>query len=72
MSEESKYSSQSSKIILSILSPPFLLTIIAIENLQKSLIDMGKASEEVFRGERLPILNSPRNRTNSTINQENT
>jgi hypothetical protein len=45
-------------VLLSVLTAPFLLTVIAIESLSNSLIELGQTSEEVFRGERLPVLDS--------------
>lgn len=56
MLDESQPQSQLPKVLLSILTGPFLLTIIAAESITNSLIEVGQASEEVFRGERLPIL----------------
>jgi hypothetical protein len=44
---------------LSLATTPFLLGIVAVRSLTQSLIELGQASEEVFRGDRLPILNFP-------------
>ena len=41
---------------LSLLTAPFLLGLAIMDNLTQELIQMKKASEEIFRGERLPIL----------------
>jgi hypothetical protein len=41
---------------LSLLTPPVVLGQMLGNNLMGLLVDMGKASEEIFRGERLPIL----------------
>lgn len=44
---------------LSLSTAPFVLTYLGVQSLSHWLIEMGQASEEVFRGDRLPILNSP-------------
>ncbi|MDR9402621.1 MAG: hypothetical protein RI580_04210 [Halothece sp. Uz-M2-17] len=41
---------------LSLLTLPFLMGIVGARSLQEGLISLGEASEEVFRGDRLPIL----------------
>jgi hypothetical protein len=46
-------------IWLSLATSPFLLTCIALESMAIALIDLGQASEELFRGTRLPLLNFP-------------
>lgn len=38
---------------------PMLLGILAARSLTENLSELGRASEEIFRGERLPILNFP-------------
>lgn len=58
MLEESTTPSKLPTILLSILTAPFLLTIVTVESLTNSLIEFGQASEELFRGERLPMLDS--------------
>lgn len=47
------------KISLSFLTSPFLLGLMSLEAMVKGLKEIGEASEEVFRGDRLPILNFP-------------
>ena len=54
MLNETKSDNNLPKVLLSVLTGPFLLTIITVESLVNSLIEVGQASEEVFRGERLP------------------
>ncbi|AFY75602.1 MAG: hypothetical protein IGR93_18865 [Hydrococcus sp. C42_A2020_068] len=44
---------------LSLATTPFLFGMLAFRSLTQSLIELGQASEEVFRGDRLPILNFP-------------
>lgn len=48
--------SEFSQISLSLGTIPLLLLTIATENATQSLIELGKAAEEVFRGDLLPIL----------------
>jgi hypothetical protein len=45
-----------SQMALSLLTPTVIITKIVESELIEMLEDMGKASEEIFRGERLPIL----------------
>ncbi|RMF23408.1 MAG: hypothetical protein D6756_08830 [Cyanobacteria bacterium J083] len=47
------------KVALSLVTAPFLAGIILGEHLEKTLIELGEASEEIFRGERLPTLSFP-------------
>ncbi len=44
---------------LSIATSPFLFGLMAWESLTETLIELGQASEEVFRGDRLPVLHLP-------------
>ncbi|PSO48733.1 MAG: hypothetical protein BRC33_08935 [Cyanobacteria bacterium SW_9_44_58] len=44
------------EVVLSVLTVPVLGGLIGARSLQQSLIDLGEASEELFRGDRLPIL----------------
>jgi hypothetical protein len=44
------------EMALSVLTLPFLAGLVGARSLQESLISIGEASEEVFRGDRLPIL----------------
>ncbi|GBF82145.1 hypothetical protein [Aphanothece sacrum] len=46
-------------ICLSLLTVPFLCGLLVVESLRRELLELGQASEEVFRGDRLPILNFP-------------
>lgn len=61
MSNSQKASIEPS-ILLSIATSPFLLASIAIQSFNKSMIELGQASEEIFRGDRLPILHVPRSK----------
>ena len=44
------------KLILGFITPTFMVSKMSGEKIIDLLEDMGKASEEIFRGERLPIL----------------
>ena len=44
---------------LSIATSPFIISILTLYLLTEFMTDLGKASEEIFRSERLPILNFP-------------
>ncbi len=44
------------QLLLSLVTPTMMVSKITGDNLINLLEDMGKASEEVFRGQRLPIL----------------
>ena len=44
---------------LSLVTLPFLGSLLFAEKLAKGSIELGKISEEVFRGDRLPILTFP-------------
>ncbi|NEO26222.1 MAG: hypothetical protein F6K03_04830 [Kamptonema sp. SIO4C4] len=47
------------EIWLSLLTPPVLGGICAIATVTQGLRDLGEVSEEVFRGDRLPLLPFP-------------
>ena len=44
---------------LSIATVPFIFSILALYLVAELVTELGKASEEIFRSERLPILNFP-------------
>ena len=44
---------------LSLLTSPFILTLLALQFFTKMSIELGQASEEIFRAARLPILYFP-------------
>jgi hypothetical protein len=50
-------SQSTANLLLSIATTPMILTFMALNTITDALIEMGQTSEEVFRGERLPILN---------------
>ena len=50
-------------MLLSLATGPLLLGAIAAESLARTLTEVGKASEEVFRGDRLPVLKITRPET---------
>ena len=51
--------SQQSTVLLSLATTPLLGGVILAKVLQQNLIELGKSTEEVFRGERLPLLDFP-------------
>ncbi len=44
---------------LSITTGPMLIALMVAQSFGEGLQELGKASEEVFRGDRLPLLNFP-------------
>ena len=46
-------------ICLSLATAPFLGSVLIFHQIAQALGELGEASEEVFRGNRLPILNFP-------------
>ncbi|XHU95709.1 MAG: hypothetical protein JJP05_08515 [cyanobacterium endosymbiont of Rhopalodia gibba] len=46
-------------IYLSLATAPFLGSLLIVHQITQVLEELGEASEEVFRGARLPILNFP-------------
>lgn len=55
------------ELLLSLAAGPFLVGLIAQKVLAETLQEVGLLSEEIFRGDRLPILNFPRH---SDVNPE--
>jgi hypothetical protein len=53
---QDKFNTFVSQMALSLLTPTVIITKIIESELIETLEEMGKASEEIFRGERLPIL----------------
>ncbi len=46
----------STKLLLSLGTVPLLIALVASKALADFMIDFGQATEEIFRGDRLPIL----------------
>ncbi|MEA5535987.1 hypothetical protein [Crocosphaera sp. XPORK-15E] len=44
---------------LSLATAPFLLGLLVVHAVAEELLQLGQNSEEIFRGDRLPILNFP-------------
>ena len=44
---------------LSVVTSPFIISILTLYYLTEWMTELGKASEEIFRSERLPLLNFP-------------
>ncbi len=51
------YPKSSSEILISLATGPVLLLVLGTQALTTFFKEMGEASEEVFRGDRLPLLN---------------
>ena len=47
------------QLVLSLVTLPFIGSLLLAEELTKGSIELGKLSEEIFRGDRLPILTFP-------------
>ena len=58
-------------MLLGLATMPFLVGLGIIHNLLESSIELGQVSEEIFRGDRLPVLNLPEMETTeeSSISQ---
>lgn len=50
------HSTMSTKLLLSLGTVPLLIALVASKALADFMIDFGQATEEIFRGDRLPIL----------------
>ena len=48
-----------SSLGLSLVTSPFILSLLALQIFTETLIELGEASEELFRSTRLPILHFP-------------
>jgi hypothetical protein len=46
-------------LLLSLATVPALLALVGAKSLSKTIQDVGVLSEELFRGDRLPLLNMP-------------
>jgi len=51
----------SSDLVLCLASGPILIALLGNKAINELLLEVGLYSEEVFRGDRLPILNFPQN-----------
>ena len=51
----------SSDIVLSLATCPFLVGLLGNKAINELLLEVGLYSEEIFRGDRLPMLNFPHN-----------
>jgi hypothetical protein len=56
----------SPSLLVSIAATPWLVTIVTLKAASGLLEQLGLASEEIFRGDRLPALHLPVNETSST------
>lgn len=58
------------QILLSVATGPVLLGIVGIRLVSQWLQELGQSSEEVFRGDRLPLLHLPHiNQESNQVNQ---
>lgn len=48
-----------SQLLLGAATIPLLATLVAVKAANELLRDLGQLSEEVFRGDRLPLINQP-------------
>ncbi|WP_228035492.1 hypothetical protein [Oculatella sp. LEGE 06141] len=55
-----------SEILLSLATPPVLLFLLGSKAVAELAQELGQASEEIFRGDRLPVLNLPPRSTDPT------
>jgi hypothetical protein len=44
------------QLSLSLLTPPFLVGLMTLNSLSQGLQELGEMSEEIFRGDRLPLI----------------
>jgi hypothetical protein len=49
----------SPSLLVSLAATPWLLTIVAIQTTSQMLEQIGLSSEEIFRGDRLPVIHMP-------------
>ena len=54
-------------VCLSLATAPFLGSLLVVDQIAQRLEELGEASEEVFRGDRLPILNFPNNSSTNSL-----
>ncbi len=54
---EKKNNLELGQMLLSLTTTPWLLSMLAVDNIMENLIELGISSEEIFRGESLPMLN---------------
>jgi hypothetical protein len=57
--DKQNYSSVSPGVWLSVATTPFLLGLVTLRSLEQTLLEASRVSEEIFRGDRLPILHLP-------------
>jgi hypothetical protein len=56
----------SPSLLVSLAATPWLLTIVTLNAASGLLEQLGLASEEIFRGDRLPVLHLPVSETSTT------
>jgi hypothetical protein len=55
---------------LSLAVSPFLLSYLGLRSLNHWLMELGQESEEIFRGDRLPLLNIPETDPPNSVNSD--
>ncbi len=58
----------SPSLIVSLVATPWLVTIATVQAANGFLEQVGLISEEIFRGDRLPVLHLPTNEVSVTVN----
>jgi hypothetical protein len=58
-------------LIVSLVAPPWAMALVALHSGAKLLEQVGVASEEIFRGDRLPVLHFPVGVASIVENQPN-
>lgn len=53
---ETSWTNQAPELLLSLATGPLLLTVLGTKAMTQLMQELGQLSEEVFRGDRLPIL----------------
>lgn len=67
-----KHSTGISSVVISLMTGPFLVTLMGVRTLADTLEQVGIVSEELFRGVRLPNLHTvPSNEDNSMTDTDN-
>jgi hypothetical protein len=57
----------SSSVLVSLAATPWLVTIVTIKAASGLLEQLGLVSEEIFRGDRLPVLHLPVSETTTAV-----
>jgi len=66
MNPSQPHESIASEILVSLATPALLLTLLGSKSMARLMQDLGQVSEEVFRGDRLPLLPLPHDVSNGS------